>query len=78
MVNAEISEISNNTIIEVGDAVYFENIFPFKSEISSDPSRTLSASDIPYSSFAPATDSEPRSKRTRTLTSFGEDQSCER
>ena len=73
MVNAEISEISNNTIIKVGDAVYFENIFPFKSEISSDPSCTLSASDIPYSSFAPATDSEPRSKRTRTLTSVGED-----
>jgi len=33
----------------------------------------LSASDIPSSSSTHATDSEPRSKKTRTLTSFGED-----
>ena len=30
VVNSEISEISNNTIIEVRDIVYFENIYPFK------------------------------------------------
>ena len=71
VVNSEISEISNNTIIEARDAVYFENIFPFKSRIPSDPSCTPSTSDIPSSSSPPVTDSEPRrSKRTRTLTSL--------
>jgi len=73
VVNSEISEISNNTIIEARDAVYFENIFPLKSRIPSGPSITP-ISDIPYSSSAPINNSEPRrSKRTRTLTSFGED-----
>ena len=70
VVNSETSEIYN-TIIEVRD-VYFEDIFPFKSRIPSDPSYTPSISDIPSSSSAPATDFEFRSKRTRTLTSFGE------
>jgi len=66
-----VSEISN-TIIEVRDVVYFENIFPFKSRIPSDPSCTP-ASDI-SSSYAPTTDFKPRrSKKSRTLTSFGED-----
>ena len=74
MVNSEISEIFGNTIIEARDAVYFENIFPFKSRISSDPSYTSSTSDIPSSSSALVTDSEPRrSKRIRILTSFAED-----
>ena len=73
MVNSEISEISVNTIIEVRDAVYFENIFSSKSRIPSDPSCTP-ISDIPSSSSAPVTDSERRrSKRTRTFTSSGED-----
>ena len=73
VVNSENSEISKNTIIEVRD-VYFENIFIYESRIPSDPSCTLSTSDIPSSSSTPVTDSEPRrSKRTRTLTSFGED-----
>ena len=73
MVNSEISEICNNTIIEVRD-VYFENIFPFKSRISSVPSCTPSTSDISSSSSAPVTDSEPRRrKRNRTLISFDED-----
>jgi len=72
VVNSETSEIYN-TIIEVRD-VYFEDIFPFKSRIPSDPSYIPSISDIPSSSSAPATDFESRrSKRTRTLTSFGED-----
>ena len=74
MINSEISEISNNTIIEARDAVYFENIFPLKSRIPSGPFITPSTSDIPSSSSAPTDDSEPRrSKRTKTLTSFGED-----
>ena len=55
MVNFEISEISKNTIIEARD-VYFEDIFPFKSKISSDSFCTLSISDIPSSSFAPTFD----------------------
>ena len=74
MVNSEISEISNNIIIKVTNVVYFENIFPFKSRIHSDLSCTLSISDIPSSSFAFATDFEPRrSRKTRTLTSFCQD-----
>ena len=74
VVNSEINKISNTTIIEVRDVVYFENIFPLKSKITSDPSITPSTSDIPSSSSASSDDSEPRrSKRTRTLTSFGED-----
>ena len=73
VVNSEISEISNNTIIEARDDVYFENIFPLKSRIPSGPSITPT-SDIPSSSSAPNDDSKPRgSKRTRTLISFGED-----
>src|SRR5436190_5070006 len=74
VVNSEISKISNNTIIEARDAVYYENIFPFKTNISNDQPITLSSSDILSSSSAPTTNSEPRrSKRARTLTSFGED-----
>ena len=74
VVNSEISEISNNIIIEVRDAVYFENIFPLKSKIPSGPFITPSTSDILSSSSASTDDSEPRrSKRTRTLTSFSED-----
>jgi len=74
VVNSEINKISNNTIIEVRDVVYFENIFPLKSKIPNDPSFTLSPSDISASSSALANNSEPRrSKRTRTLISFGED-----
>ena len=74
VIKSEIREISNNTIIEVRDTVYFENIFSFKSRISNDPSITLSISDIPYFSSAPTTDSETRmSKETRTFTLFGED-----
>ena len=36
-VNSEINLISNNTIIEARDVVYFENIFPLKSRIPSVP-----------------------------------------
>jgi len=73
VVNSEISEISDNTIIEDRD-VYFENIFSFKSRIPSDPSFTSSVSDISFSSSAPTSDFEPRrSKRIRTLTFVSED-----
>ena len=60
VVNSEISEISNNIIIEVRDAIYFENIFPFKLRIPSDPSCTPSAINISFFSYAPTTDFEPR------------------
>jgi len=73
VVNSEISEISSNTIIEVRDVIYFENI-PLKFRIPSGPSIILSTSNIPSSSSASTNDSESkRSKRTRTLTFFGED-----
>jgi len=74
VVNYEISEISNNTIIKVRDAVYFENIFPFKSRIPSDSSVIPSTYNTHSFSFAHVTDFEPgRSKKIRTLTSFDED-----
>ena len=74
MINSEINEVSSNTIIEVKDVVYFENIFPLKSKIHDDPFITPSISDISSSISAPVTDSEPRrSKRIRSLTSFGDD-----
>ena len=71
VVNSETSEIYN-TITEVRD-VYFEDIFPFKSRIPSDPSYIPSISDIPSSSSAPIIDSKPRrSKKIKILISFGE------
>ena len=74
MANFEISETSNNTIIEVRDVVYFENMFPFKSRVHSNPSCNLSTSDILSSSCAPPTDTKPRrSKRTNTHKNFRED-----
>ena len=74
VVNSEIGEISNNIIIEAKDVVYFENIFPFKFRVPSDPSSNPSISDIPYSSSALPTDPRPRrSKRTETLRNFRED-----
>ena len=60
VVNSEISEISNKTIIKVRDVVYFENIFPLKSRISSDLSITPSTSDIPSFSLTPTTNSKSR------------------
>lgn len=34
VINSNVSEISNNTIIEARDATFFENIFSFKTNIS--------------------------------------------
>ena len=73
MVNSEISEISNSTIIEVRD-VYYENIFSFKSRVLFYSSCTLSTSNIPSSNSTPPTDIEPRrSKRTKVHKNFRED-----
>jgi len=44
VIKVDISEISNNTIIEVRDVVCFESIFPFKFRIPNDPSCTPYAS----------------------------------
>ena len=33
VINSEINEISNNTILESRDATYFEDIFPFKTRM---------------------------------------------
>jgi len=57
VINFEISEISNNTIVEVRDDVYSENIFPLKYRIPSDPFITPYTFDIPSSSSSPTTDS---------------------
>ena len=69
IIKSEISDISNNTIIEAKDAIYFENIFSFKSRIetnirNSEPS-TSSNQIIPRVEEEDLI--EPRrSKRTRT------------
>jgi hypothetical protein len=74
VINSEISDISNNTIIEARDAVYFENIFPFKKEISDNPSSSSLPSYHPSSSSIQPSDLEPRrSKRGRIQKDYGED-----
>ena len=41
VINSEISEITNNTLIESRDATFFENIFPFKNQIQSSISNEM-------------------------------------
>jgi len=72
VVNSEISEISNNTIIEARD-VYFKNIFPFKSRIPNDPSSTPSVLIFLLLVLLLQLILNLGVKKTRTLTSFGED-----
>lgn len=77
--NSEVPEISNNTIIESRDAVFFENIFPMKDKLSRPLNATVSASssgvnidqcDISHSN-EPV---EPRrSKRHKKAKAFGDD-----
>ena len=33
VINFEISDISNNTLIKARDAIYFENIFSFRNQV---------------------------------------------
>jgi len=64
LVNSEINEISNNTILEARDAIFFKGIFPSKTRVSSFiPSFSLIYSS-PHSSSEPSIVIEPRrSKR---------------
>ena len=36
VINSEVNEISNNTIIKARDATYFEGIFPFRTKVSNE------------------------------------------
>ncbi|KAJ6791386.1 Uncharacterized protein M6B38_244565 [Iris pallida] len=74
--HSEVNEISNSTIIEARDAVYFENIFPFKDRTpssSSNPSLTPSTSshDLVPSSQPEQVIEPRRSKRERIEKNLG-------
>ena len=72
VINSEVSEITRNTIIEARDAVYFENVFPLRSSISSTPSVPLISSTS--SGSVPTSVQEPRrSKRRRVDRNLGDD-----
>ncbi|CAL2241227.1 unnamed protein product [Prunus armeniaca] len=83
VINSEISEISNNTILESRDATYFEDIFPFKTRIQKqvvDRSRSNNGSDkaSTSTSLPVVNEAEPlaeprRSNRPRVEKSFGDD-----
>ncbi|CAL9030102.1 unnamed protein product [Prunus brigantina] len=83
VINSEISEISNNTILESRDATYFEDIFPFKTRIQKqvvDRSRSNNGSDkastitsLPVVNEVKPLAEPRRSKRPRVEKSFGDD-----
>ena len=80
VINSEISEISNNTLIESRDATFFENVFPFKSRsvpiflpYLSSSSDDPSTSNIPYIPKDPIPELElRRSKRGKIEKNFGD------
>nr|KYP31709.1 Retrovirus-related Pol polyprotein from transposon TNT 1-94 [Cajanus cajan] len=70
VINSEVSEISNNIIMESRDVVFFENIFPLKNKLSK-PVYNTSSSVLSSSSIVNK-DFEPRiSKRIRKAKDFG-------
>ena len=80
VINSEISEISNNTIIESRDAIYFENIFPYKTKINTQVTNkpSTSSNSGPSTSSIQEQESKPiqvlrRSKRPRVEKNFGND-----
>ncbi|CAL5400680.1 unnamed protein product [Camellia sinensis] len=77
VINFEISEITNNTIIESHEATFFEDIFPYKTRISNqvvNRTSTPSTSVIPLRDDCEHLNIEPRrSKRTRIQKTFGDD-----
>lgn len=75
-----MSDISNNTLIESRDAVFFEDIFPYMSRISTHnfnnafTSNTLPSSSSPVSNEPEPSEVEPRrSKRVRIEIFFGDE-----
>ncbi|KAL6180044.1 hypothetical protein ACLB2K_046713 [Fragaria x ananassa] len=81
VINSEIEEISNNTIIECRDATYFEDIFPFKSRIQnqtvdiviSNAGKDTASSSNPVVKETKSLEEIRRSKRMRKEKNFGED-----
>ena len=75
--NSEISEISNNTIMESREATFFEDIFPFKDRIPRLANTPLdsvpSSSNLVPQEIEPGPEIEPRrSKRSRIEKNLGE------
>jgi len=72
VVNSEVSEISNGTIMESRNATFFENIFPLKNKLSK------SVCDTSYSNLSSCSNTnkdivfEPRRrKRSKKVKDFG-------
>lgn len=73
VVNSQINDISNNTMMEARDAVYFEDKFSYKTKTSSQPSSS-SSQPAPEDDSDPEPIAEPRrSKRSRIERNFGDD-----
>ena len=74
--DSKVSEISDNTIIESRDAIFFENIFPMKNKLSR-PICEESNFDFSFNKEGGTNDqacNEPRkSKRRRKNKNFGDD-----
>jgi len=65
IINSEISDIANNTIVEGRDAHYFENIFPYKTRLNANVNEMIQLL-VPDRLDPEKTQAEPRrSKRTR-------------
>ncbi|KAI5350367.1 hypothetical protein L3X38_003258 [Prunus dulcis] len=72
VINSEVKEVANNTIMEARDATFFEDIFPYKTRIS----KEVQISEKPSSSTTIENlESQElrRSKRARVEKNFGDD-----
>ncbi|KAI5333799.1 hypothetical protein L3X38_023931 [Prunus dulcis] len=72
VINSEVKEVANNTIMEARDATFFEDIFPYKTRIS----KEVQISEKPSSSTMIEnleTQELRRSKRVRVEKNFGDD-----
>ena len=72
VVNSEVSEISNGTIMESRDATFFENIFPLKNKLSKSVCDTSCSNLSTCSNTNKDIVFEPRrSKRSKKVKDFG-------
>ncbi|CAL8089132.1 unnamed protein product [Prunus armeniaca] len=70
VINYEVKEVANNTVMEARDATFFEDIFPYKTRIS----KEVQTSEKPSSSttIENLESQELRSKRARVEKNFGD------
>lgn len=71
--HSDCNEISNNTITEVRDATYFEDIFPCKTRMLGQPVNRSSCSLSDVASTSTSQDEPRRSKRGRVKNDLGKD-----